>query len=128
MPVRRSPAVTSSRQRMWCERRAGCWPPLAWSHSSLPCGTASVPCLPERLTTILAGEAELSTHELNNRGLVPIENLLANAQRQARERGLDRFAIVDVDSHHYEDASWNEILPYVDDDGVRAWSMTVADR
>jgi predicted TIM-barrel fold metal-dependent hydrolase len=87
-----------------------------------------VPCLPERLTTILAGEAELSTHELYNRGLVPIENLLANAQRQARERGLDRFPIVDVDSHHYEDASWNEILPYVDDDGVRAWAMTVAER
>ena len=84
-------------------------------------------CRPARRTT-RPKEAELSTQDLYDRGPVPIDNLLANAQRQARDRGLARFPIVDVDSHHYEDASWNEILPYVEDDGVRAWATTVAGR
>jgi hypothetical protein len=31
--------------------------------------------------------------------------LLAHASRQARDRGYDKFPIVDVDSHHYENES-----------------------
>src|SRR5262249_58652198 len=41
--------------------------------------------------------------------------LLAHASKQARERGYDKFPIVDVDSHHYENESMPEILDYLDD-------------
>src|SRR5262249_60776592 len=41
--------------------------------------------------------------------------LLAHASRQARERGYDKFPIIDVDSHHYENESMPEILEYLDD-------------
>ena len=41
--------------------------------------------------------------------------LLAHAAKQARERGYDKFPIVDVDSHHYENESMPEILDYLDD-------------
>jgi uncharacterized protein len=41
--------------------------------------------------------------------------LLANARRQAEQRGYDRFPIVDVDAHHYEGESMKEILEYFED-------------
>jgi hypothetical protein len=41
--------------------------------------------------------------------------LLAHASKQADERGYDKFPIVDVDSHHYESESMQEILEYMDD-------------
>ena len=41
--------------------------------------------------------------------------LLANAARQASERGYGQFPIIDVDSHHYELESFHEILEYFDD-------------
>src|SRR5213075_633188 len=41
--------------------------------------------------------------------------LLAHASRQASERGYKNFPIVDVDSHHYESESIDEILEYMDD-------------
>src|SRR5918999_4227881 len=41
--------------------------------------------------------------------------LLAHAAKQARDRGYERFPIVDVDSHHYENESMPEILEYLDD-------------
>ncbi len=41
--------------------------------------------------------------------------LLANARRQAIQRGYDNFPIVDVDAHHYELESMAEILEYFDD-------------
>ena len=41
--------------------------------------------------------------------------LLAHAARQAKERGYERFPIVDVDSHHYELESLDQILDYMDD-------------
>jgi len=41
--------------------------------------------------------------------------LLAHASRQAKERGYEKFPIVDVDSHHYENESMPEILEYLDD-------------
>src|ERR1700736_6977888 len=40
---------------------------------------------------------------------------LPHASKQADERGYDRSAIVDVDSHHYESESMQEILEYMDD-------------
>src|SRR5476649_2621322 len=41
--------------------------------------------------------------------------LLAHASQQATERGYKNFPIVDVDSHHYESESIDEILDYMDD-------------
>src|SRR6267154_2010549 len=41
--------------------------------------------------------------------------MLAHAARQAKVRNYKDFAIVDVDSHHYELESFNEILEYMTD-------------
>jgi len=41
--------------------------------------------------------------------------LLAHAAKQADERDYKKFPIVDVDSHHYESESLQEILEYMDD-------------
>src|ERR1700712_3489735 len=41
--------------------------------------------------------------------------MLANAAKQAKQRKYDQFPIVDVDSHHYELESFNEILEYMPD-------------
>ena len=41
--------------------------------------------------------------------------MLAHATRQAKDRGYEKFPIVDVDSHHYELESFNEILEYMPD-------------
>jgi predicted TIM-barrel fold metal-dependent hydrolase len=45
--------------------------------------------------------------------------MLAHASRQAKDRGYEKFPIVDVDSHHYELESFNEILEYMDDPVMR---------
>jgi predicted TIM-barrel fold metal-dependent hydrolase len=50
--------------------------------------------------------------------------LLAHASQQAKERGYDRFPIVDVDSHHYESESMAEILEYLDDPVLRQLMMS----
>src|SRR6266850_330026 len=49
--------------------------------------------------------------------------LLAHAAKQARERGYDKFPIVDVDSHHYENESLGEILEYMDDPVLRQLAL-----
>jgi predicted TIM-barrel fold metal-dependent hydrolase len=41
--------------------------------------------------------------------------MLSHASRQAKQRGYDKFPIIDVDSHHYELESFNEILSYMPD-------------
>lgn len=41
--------------------------------------------------------------------------MLSHAARQAKQRGYEKFPIVDVDSHHYELESFNEILEYMPD-------------
>jgi len=43
------------------------------------------------------------------------EKLLKNAVRQRDDRKYDTFPIVDVDCHHYENESLNEIVEYFDD-------------
>ena len=40
--------------------------------------------------------------------------LLAHASKQATDRGYKNFTIVDVDSHHYESETIDEILEYMD--------------
>ena len=63
-----------------------------------------------------------------DRGQIPIDNLLANARRQALERKFNDFPIVDVDSHHYEDRRWGEILPFIEDDQIRDWVKAMTNR
>jgi predicted TIM-barrel fold metal-dependent hydrolase len=41
--------------------------------------------------------------------------LLAHARLQAEQRGFDRFPIIDVDAHHYELESFDQILDYFDE-------------
>lgn len=45
--------------------------------------------------------------------------LLKNASDQAKRRRYDEFVIVDVDSHHYETESWDEIFDYIEDPVLR---------
>src|SRR5882757_828491 len=45
--------------------------------------------------------------------------ILANAKRDIQRFGLDKYLIVDVDSHHVEIDSWAEILEYVEDPVIR---------
>jgi len=50
--------------------------------------------------------------------------LLAHAAQQARDRGYEKFPIVDVDSHHYESESLGEILEYMDDPVIQQLAMS----
>ncbi len=52
--------------------------------------------------------------------------LLAHAATQAAERGYKNFPIVDVDSHHYESESLNEILGYMDDPVLQQLAMSAS--
>ena len=45
--------------------------------------------------------------------------VLKNAAEQAAKRRYEDFCMVDVDSHHYEAESFNEILKYIDDPVMR---------
>jgi len=44
---------------------------------------------------------------------------LEHASAQARQRHLEKYFIVDVDSHHYENASYRDIVNYVEDPVLR---------
>ncbi|MQB01203.1 MAG: amidohydrolase family protein [Actinobacteria bacterium] len=44
---------------------------------------------------------------------------LRNAERQAQDRGFDKFTIVDVDAHHYEMDHWPAIIKYIEDPVIR---------
>ena len=45
--------------------------------------------------------------------------ILANAKHDVDALGLDRYFIIDVDSHHVETDSWDEILEYIEDPVLR---------
>src|SRR5438045_2404268 len=59
----------------------------------------------------------VSVDELNT------SRLLAHARKQAVKRKLDDVLIVDVDAHHYENEHYNDILPYMENDVFRQWTM-----
>ncbi|MBO0828061.1 MAG: amidohydrolase family protein [Streptosporangiales bacterium] len=64
-----------------------------------------------------------------DRSSVPTGNLLANARKQALARGLYDFPIIDVDAHHREDtASWQGLIPYIEDDAIRMFAEDVTRR
>jgi uncharacterized protein len=45
--------------------------------------------------------------------------LLAHARRQADQRGFDDILIADVDSHHYENECYDEVLPFIENEVLR---------
>ena len=45
--------------------------------------------------------------------------LLVHARKQAQQRQLDDVLIVDVDAHHYENESFDEFLPFMENDVLR---------
>jgi predicted TIM-barrel fold metal-dependent hydrolase len=60
----------------------------------------------------------VSVEELNT------SRLLAHARKQAHQRNLDDMLIVDVDSHHYENESFGEILPFMENDVLRQLTLS----
>src|SRR3981189_2151204 len=59
----------------------------------------------------------VSVDELNT------TRLLAHARKQAVQRKLHDILIVDVDAHHYENEHYSEILPYMENDVFKQWTM-----
>jgi predicted TIM-barrel fold metal-dependent hydrolase len=49
---------------------------------------------------------------------------LRNATAQAKERNYSAFTIVDVDAHHYETESWNELTTYLEDPVMRHFAQS----
>lgn len=49
--------------------------------------------------------------------------ILARASRQAAERGLDKYFIVDADSHIGDGLAWAEVLKFVENETVRDAAM-----
>src|ERR1700755_1031726 len=49
--------------------------------------------------------------------------ILARATRQAAERGLDNYFIVDADSHIGDGLAWGEVLKFVENEAVRDAAM-----
>lgn len=60
---------------------------------------------------------------VNRLGGRDTKEILGHARLQAAERGLDRFTIVDADSHHYENESWDEITEHFLDPVVKQMSQ-----
>ena len=52
--------------------------------------------------------------------------LLAHARAQAEQRGYDRFPIIDVDAHHYELESFDQIIEYFDDPVLQQLAKSAA--
>jgi predicted TIM-barrel fold metal-dependent hydrolase len=48
---------------------------------------------------------------------------LANAAKQAHQRNFDDLMIVDIDSHHYENESFPEVLPFMENEVLRQLAM-----
>jgi len=60
---------------------------------------------------------------------VPVEELnttrlLAHATQQAQKRKFEEMVIVDVDSHHYENEAFGEILPFMENDVLRQLTLS----
>jgi predicted TIM-barrel fold metal-dependent hydrolase len=62
----------------------------------------------------------ISVEELNT------TKLLAHARKQAVQRKYDEMLIVDCDAHHYENESYDEILPFMENDVLR--QLTIGGR
>jgi predicted TIM-barrel fold metal-dependent hydrolase len=62
----------------------------------------------------------VSVDELNT------TRLLAHARKEAHRRNLDDVMVVDVDAHHYENENFGEILPFMENDVLRQFAMSVS--
>ena len=49
---------------------------------------------------------------------------LRKAEEQARQRGYDRFLVVDVDAHHYENEWFRDIFDYIEDPVLRHLALS----
>ena len=49
--------------------------------------------------------------------------LLSHARKQAHQRKLDEMMIVDVDAHHYENESYSEWLPFMQNDVLKQLTL-----
>jgi hypothetical protein len=56
-----------------------------------------------------------------------VRDLLARARKQANDRRLDDYFVVDVDSHIGEGAAWPEVLKFIENDQVREAAFTFGD-
>jgi hypothetical protein len=56
-----------------------------------------------------------------------VRDLLARARKQANDRDLDNYFVVDVDSHIGEGAAWPEVLKFIENDQVREAAFTFGD-
>ena len=45
--------------------------------------------------------------------------ILAHANAAARRRGFEDWLICDVDAHHVETVSWDELVSYIEDPVIR---------
>ncbi|MFG1358455.1 amidohydrolase family protein [Xanthobacter pseudotagetidis] len=50
-------------------------------------------------------------------------DVLAHAKRNARQRGLQDWFVVDIDAHHVETVSWKEVVQYIEDPVIRDNAM-----
>ena len=50
-------------------------------------------------------------------------DILAHAKQQAEKRNYRDYVIFDVDSHHSDNASWREVVEYIEDPVVRAQAI-----
>jgi predicted TIM-barrel fold metal-dependent hydrolase len=50
--------------------------------------------------------------------------LLAHAAKQTRDKGFDDVLIVDVDAHHYENESFGEILPFMENEVLKQLALS----
>ena len=49
----------------------------------------------------------------------PTGDVLAHAARQARDRRLEDYLVIDVDAHHFENTSWAQVIDYIEDPVLR---------
>jgi uncharacterized protein len=50
-------------------------------------------------------------------------DILANARRSAKRRGLADWFVCDIDAHHVETVSWAEVITYIEDPVVREQAL-----
>ena len=71
------------------------------------------------MTDVLDTDDMIRTMNLGTREGFDTRAHLANAERQAEERGYADFLIVDADSHHYENEWMTDVFKYVEDPVLR---------
>ena len=50
--------------------------------------------------------------------------LLAHAAKQTKDKGFDDVLIIDVDAHHYENESFGEILPFMENEVLKQLALS----